>query len=137
VVAKLDRLSRKANFITGLMERKVPFIVTELGLGVPSFMLHICAAVAEEERRLIGERTRAALAKSTKKLGGTRPKSLELHHQAIARAEAMRPLFTELADLSANALSRELNRRAVPTATGKRWSAVMVIRVCKRLEGKQ
>jgi hypothetical protein len=47
----------------------------------------------------------------------------------------LRPVFTELADLSANALSRELNRRGVPTTTGKPWSAVMVIRVRKRLEG--
>jgi hypothetical protein len=68
------------------------------------------------------------------KLGGTRPKSLALHHEAIARAEGLRPVFSELAHLSANALSRELNRRGTPTATGKQWSPVMVIRIRKRLE---
>src|SRR4051794_1468606 len=43
VVAKLDRLSRDVHFISGLMTRKVPFIVAELGTGVSPFMLHIYA----------------------------------------------------------------------------------------------
>jgi DNA invertase Pin-like site-specific DNA recombinase len=62
VVAKLDRLSRNVHFITGLMEQRVPFVVAEFGNSVPSFMLHIYAAVAQEERRAISERTKAALA---------------------------------------------------------------------------
>jgi DNA invertase Pin-like site-specific DNA recombinase len=137
MVSKLDRLSRDVAFIAGLMKHKGNFIVTELGLDVEPFVLHLYAALAQKERALIGERTKAALARSTKKLGGTRPKSLALHHEAIARAEAMRPVFTELAELSANALARELNRRAIPTTTGAPWSAVVVIRIRKRLEGKQ
>ena len=31
VVSKLDRLSRDVHFISGLMQQRVPFIVTELG----------------------------------------------------------------------------------------------------------
>src|SRR6478672_11741735 len=50
-VARLDRLSRDVAFISGLMSQKVPFIVVSLGRDVPSFMLHIYAALAEEERR--------------------------------------------------------------------------------------
>ena len=61
IVAKLDRLSRDVAFIAGLMARRVPFIVTELGPNADPFMLHIYAAIAEQERRLISERTRAAL----------------------------------------------------------------------------
>jgi DNA invertase Pin-like site-specific DNA recombinase len=44
IVAKLDRLSRNVAFIAGLMEQRVPFIVTELGANVDPFMLHIYAA---------------------------------------------------------------------------------------------
>ena len=40
----------------------VPFIVAELGADADPFMLHLYAALAEKERRLISERTKAALA---------------------------------------------------------------------------
>jgi|EndMetStandDraft_5_1072996.scaffolds.fasta_scaffold42422_3 DNA invertase Pin-like site-specific DNA recombinase len=62
VVAKLDRLSRDVAFIAGLMTQRVPFIVAELGMNADPFMLHIYAALAEQERRMISERTRQALA---------------------------------------------------------------------------
>jgi len=62
IVAKLDRLSRDVAFISGLMAQRVPFIVAELGTDADPFMLHLYAALAEKERRLIGERTRSALA---------------------------------------------------------------------------
>ncbi len=70
LVAKLDRLSRDVAFISGLMAQRVPFIVAELGADADPFMLHLYAALAEKERRLIAERTRAALA--VKKAAGAR-----------------------------------------------------------------
>jgi DNA invertase Pin-like site-specific DNA recombinase len=70
VVAKLDRLSRDVAFVSGLMAQPVPFIVAELGRDADPFMLHLYAALAEKERRLISERTKAALA--AKKAGGAR-----------------------------------------------------------------
>src|SRR5215813_3494915 len=62
LVAKLDRLSRDVAFVAGLMAQRVPFIVAELGRDADPFMLHLYAALAEKERRLISARTRAALA---------------------------------------------------------------------------
>src|SRR5206468_10634316 len=62
VVSKLDRLSRDVAFVSGLMAQRVPFIVAELGRDADPFMLHLYAALAEKERRLISERTKAALA---------------------------------------------------------------------------
>jgi DNA invertase Pin-like site-specific DNA recombinase len=61
VVSKLDRLSRDVAFVSGLMAQRVPFIVAELGRDADPFMLHLYAALAEKERGLISERTRAAL----------------------------------------------------------------------------
>ena len=61
VVAKLDRLSRDVAFIAGLMSQLVPFIVTALGRNVDPFTLHIYAALAEQERRMISQRTSAGL----------------------------------------------------------------------------
>jgi len=48
-------------FIAGLMAQRVPFIVAELGADADPFMVHLYAALAEKERRLISERTKAAL----------------------------------------------------------------------------
>ena len=62
VVAKLDRLSRDVAFIANLMAQRVPFVVAELGIDADPFMLHLYAALAEKERRLISDRTRNALA---------------------------------------------------------------------------
>ena len=59
VVAKLDRLSRDVAFIAGLMVQRVPYSV---GADADPFMLHLYAALAEKERRMISERTKAALA---------------------------------------------------------------------------
>jgi DNA invertase Pin-like site-specific DNA recombinase len=62
LVSKLDRLSRDVHVISGLMVHKVPFLVAELGADVDPFMLHLFAALAEKERAMISQRTKAALA---------------------------------------------------------------------------
>jgi DNA invertase Pin-like site-specific DNA recombinase len=76
IVAKLCRLGRDVHLISGLMVNRVPFVVTDLGADVDLFMLHVYAALAEKERALISERTKAALqaakvrlAKEGKRLG--------------------------------------------------------------------
>src|SRR5947209_3486766 len=70
LVSKLDRLSRDVAFVAGLMAQRVPFIVAELGRDADPFMLHLYAALAEKERRLVSERTKAALA--IRKLAGSK-----------------------------------------------------------------
>ena len=79
IVAKLDRLSRDVHFISGLMTHRTPFIVAELGADADPFMLHLYAALAEKERRLISQRTRDALAAKKAqgvKLGGLNARAL-------------------------------------------------------------
>src|SRR3954454_19792215 len=70
LVSKLDRLSRDVAFVAGLMAQRVPFMVAELGRDADPFMLHLYAALAEKERHLISERTKAALA--IRKASGTK-----------------------------------------------------------------
>ena len=62
LVSRLDRLSRDVHFLSGLMVQKVEFVSCDLGLDVEPFMLHIFAALAEKERAMISQRTKAALA---------------------------------------------------------------------------
>ncbi len=90
VVSKLDRLSRDVHFVSGLMAQRVPFIVTELGADTDPFMLHIYAALAEKERRMIGDRTRAGLAAAKKrgvKLDGLNAKGIAEQQAAREREE--------------------------------------------------
>ena len=138
VVSKLDRLSRDVHFISGLMVHKVPFIVTELGADIDPFMLHIYAAVAEKERRMIGERTRLALQAAKArgiKLGGTNAQSLRNRDAARQRAEQLLPIMVELSGMSANQAAHELNRRGIATPRGGRWHALTVIRLRERIKG--
>ncbi len=138
IVAKLDRLSRDVHFISGLMSHKTPFIVAELGADADPFMLHLYAALAEKERRLISERTKAALAAKKAqgvRLGGLNTGVIKARDEARERAEVLRPLFAELAGKSARAIAAELNERKVPTPSGGPWYATTVIRVQRRLGG--
>jgi DNA invertase Pin-like site-specific DNA recombinase len=138
ICATLDRLSRDVHFISGLMRHRVPFIVAELGTDVDPFMLHIYAAVAQKERMLIAERTKAALARAKARgvrLGGRREQSDITKRGAAERAEALRPVFEELEGLSARKAAEELNRRGITTSEGGKWYASQVIRVRVRLAG--
>jgi DNA invertase Pin-like site-specific DNA recombinase len=137
IVAMLDRLSRDVHYISGLMKHRVPFIVTELGADTDPFLLHLYAALAEKERRLISERTRAAMAKAKERgvtLGGLRDKGVELQREAMERAEGLRGVFDELVSLSARKAAEELNARGIATSEGGKWYATQVIRVRKRLD---
>jgi DNA invertase Pin-like site-specific DNA recombinase len=146
IVAKLDRLSRDVHFISGLMAHKVPFLCADLGDSVDPFMLHVYAAFAERERRMISERTKAALSAAKRRgtnkrgeplrLGGWTRGSEEAKATALAFAEKMRPVFIKLAEeghRSASAVAAALNARKIPSATGGTWSATTVIRVSTRL----
>jgi len=138
ICAKLDRLSRDVHFISGLMKHRVPFIVAELGADTDPFLLHIYAALAEKERALISRRTKDALAAAKARgivVGGLRDKGVQLQAEAQKRAEALRPVFADLAGLSHRAAARALNERGMKTMTGKAWSAVQVNRVRERLAG--
>ena len=71
VIAKLDRLSRNLAFIAALMESGVEFVAADMP-HANRLTVHILAAVAEHERQMISERTRAAL-QAAKKRGKVRP----------------------------------------------------------------
>jgi len=139
IVAKLDRLSRDVAFISGLMVQRVPFIVAELGADVDPFMMHIYAAVAEKERKLISERTRAALAqkKAQGALLGNRTNLAVAQAKGVAGIRAAADAFASnvlpvIQQIEASGASSYrgiadvLNARGVRTARGGEWHATTV-----------
>jgi DNA invertase Pin-like site-specific DNA recombinase len=144
IVAKLDRLSRDVHFVSGLMAQRVPFLVAELGPDVPPFLLHILASVAEQERRLISERTKAGLAAARARgvvLGGANLAEVRakvharLKAEADAHALAVMPAIQEAQAAGAKSyrqLAAALIARGVPTARGGKWEAATVRNVMRR-----
>jgi DNA invertase Pin-like site-specific DNA recombinase len=140
IVSKLCRLGRDVAFISGLMAKRVPFIVAELGPDVDPFMLHIYAAVAQKERSVIAARTSEALQAAKRrgvKLGKTgKQRAKENKMAADAHAKALEPTIRELRAAgitSVRAITAELNDRKVPTAKGGKWHATSVARLLARL----
>jgi DNA invertase Pin-like site-specific DNA recombinase len=139
LVSKLDRLSRDVAFVSGMMAQRVPFIVAELGRDANPFMLHLYAALAEKERSLIAERTKAALA--SKRASGARlgnPTNLT-HAGVLGRAtqiaaadefvSGLLPVVLAIRQTGAKtleAMSQALNQRGVRTARGGTWRASSV-----------
>ncbi len=147
LVAKLDRLSRDVAFISGLMAQRIPFIVAELGADADPFMLHLYAALAEKERRLIGERTRAAL--SARKVQGARLGNRSNASQAallgreaqIAEADRFAANVLPLVEAirasgvsSLAAVADALNTRGIRTARGGMWPVSTVQNLLARAE---
>jgi DNA invertase Pin-like site-specific DNA recombinase len=120
MVAKLDRLTRSVHDATGLMLRadKAGWGLVALDVAVDTTtpqgaaMAQVLAVFAELERRLIGQRTRDALA--VRKSQGARlgrPRSLDPEIRRRIRSEHEAGLaFAEIA--------RRLNAAKVPTAQG-------------------
>jgi DNA invertase Pin-like site-specific DNA recombinase len=147
VVAKLDRLSRDVAFVAGLMAQRVPFIVAELGRDADPFMLHLYAALAEKERRLIAERTKAALA-AKKAMGVTlgNPHNLTeagslgraiLIERATALAEEIAPVLRSVRIGGATTLrsiAHALNRQGIKSPRGGAWHPSSVANLLSRSE---
>jgi DNA invertase Pin-like site-specific DNA recombinase len=61
LIARLDRLARDVAFIANLMKSDVEFVAVDMPQA-NRLTIHILAAVAEHEREIISQRTKAALA---------------------------------------------------------------------------
>jgi DNA invertase Pin-like site-specific DNA recombinase len=93
IIAKLDRLARNVAFISNLMESGVKFHAVDFPQA-NRLTVHILAAVAEHEAKVISERTKAALAAAKRrgvKLGGYRGTTMtKAMRRAAAEAVAKR-----------------------------------------------
>jgi DNA invertase Pin-like site-specific DNA recombinase len=150
VIAKIDRLSRNAHFLLGLKDAGVDFVAADMPTA-NRLTVGIMAMVAEEEGRMISERTKAALAAARRRgvqLGGYNKnpklsaKARKAGHEAnrakaATRAADIAPTIAELQAAGATslrAIAGGLNARGIPTERGVgAWSATQVMRMMKRL----
>jgi DNA invertase Pin-like site-specific DNA recombinase len=124
VVAKLDRLSRSLSDFAGLMVRaragRWNLVAVDLGIDLATaageFMANVMASAAQWERRIIGQRTKDALA--VKRAQGAR-----LGRPQMVPADLVARLRTaHEAGSGWSALARQFNAEGVPTAHGgSRW----------------
>jgi len=136
VCSKLDRLSRSTLDFAALLERAkregwrvlVLDVAVDTGTAAGELTATMVAAAAQYERRLIGERTRAALA-VRKAQGATlgRPRRIDLEQDALVWQ-----LYVEQG-LSLRQVCAALEAAAVLTpAGGSRWYPATVRRMVMR-----
>lgn len=139
VIAKLDRLARNVAFIAQMMEAGVDFIAVD-NPTANRLTLHILAAVAEHEREMISERTKAALA-AAKARGtklGQNGAILAKQNKAAAQ-QRLAPISGRLAELRAERTSMRkmvavLNAEGVPSPAGGAWHLANLHRALVRLD---
>ena len=141
MIAKLDRLARNVHFISGLMESGVEFVALDLP-DANRLTIHIIAAMAEHEARMISERTKTALAAAKRrgvKLGNptnlttTAARKGNRGNVVAAKThnEPIRAVAAKLRDrgYSLTAIAETLTGRGLRTRRGKGWSATAVMRL--------
>ena len=153
IIAKLDRLSRNAAFLLSLRDANVDFVACDLP-EMNTLTLGVMAVVAQYERELISQRTKAALASAKRrgvKLGcplgakafgqkgqlrGSARGSEAMRAKADDTAEGFRSVLTRLTAQyagNASAIARQLNEDGETTPRGKPWNPMQVIRTMDRL----
>jgi DNA invertase Pin-like site-specific DNA recombinase len=151
IIAKLDRLARNVAFVSALMDAGVEFEAVDFPQA-NRLTVHILAAVAEHEARVISERTKAALAAAKRRgveLGGYRAGTkltLKARQAGVAarselahrKAADYAPVIAELQAAGVTSLAgiaATLTERGIPTVSGEGvWQAVQVSRVLARLQ---
>jgi DNA invertase Pin-like site-specific DNA recombinase len=125
IIARLDRFSRRVSFIASLLEQGIGLVCAEMP-NATDFQLHIFAALAQEERRLISERTKAALAEAKRrgKILGANGRNLAAKNRKAADEFASQlsgKLDAGLLQRSYSEIARHLNDAGIATVTGRRF----------------
>jgi DNA invertase Pin-like site-specific DNA recombinase len=151
LIAKLDRLSRNAAFLLTLRDSGTEFIACDMP-DANNVTVGIMAVIAQEERRAISARTKAALAAAKargvrlgnpngaaalKRAGkGTASALTAVRNNAKRRADALAGKVAEIraeGAISHSAIAAGLNERHIRTPRGGQWHATSVRRLLGRL----
>jgi len=151
VIAKLDRLSRNLTFISTLMDNKIEFVCCDMP-DANNFTIHIFAALAQQERILISQRTKAGLKKSKKDKGFHNEKIRKsVLENAEINTKKARAAYSTKSKLNENnskafafiskcvklneswsSIANQLNEAGYKTAKGKDFQTIQVQRIYKK-----
>ncbi len=144
VIAKLDRLARSVAFISAIMESGVEFIAADMP-AANRLTIQIMAVIAENEARMISERTKAALAAAKARgvvLGNrasviaAQPMAREvIAKQADNHADNIIPTLKQIVKSgvrSVHVVAEQLNQRGVRTARGGQWHGTTILNLIRR-----
>lgn len=150
LIAKLDRLSRDAAFLLGLQNAGVRFIAVDMP-EANELVVGIMAVVAQAERKMISDRTKAALAAAKARgtqLGGFRGRAGNAEDCKRARTARIAAADRRASDLvptirtlqaqghsSLNAIAGGLNALGIPTPRGGSWGHSQVRDLLGRIAG--
>ncbi len=144
LVAKLDRLSRDLHFVTSLQKRGIRFKLCDLP-EIDQLTIHILAAMAEHEARMISVRTRVAMQQAKERgtvlgnpqLAVQRNRDVSAANQSrmSAQKEWQGKILKVIEHLEAEglgtckALADSLNERGLKTYRGASFSVATISRL--------
>ncbi len=146
LVAKLDRLSRDLHFVTSLQKRGIAFKLCDLP-EVDALTIHILAAMAEHEARMISTRTKVAMAQAKERgivLGNpfldvqrNRDVSAANNARSESQAEWKRKILKVIQHIqdeghsSCQSIADALNHRGLRTQRGKEFSVATLSKLLR------
>ncbi|NVK17508.1 MAG: recombinase family protein [Methylocystaceae bacterium] len=147
IIGKLDRLARNAAFLLSLRDSGIEFVACDMP-SANRLVVGIMALVAEEEANTIADRTKKALAQSSKKLGFANPVRTDQEtcrqkghatqrFQADNHAQNILPIISEIKAFGITTLSgiaAAMNSRGIKTQRGGRWHPTTVKNILTRIE---
>lgn len=143
IVAKLDRLARNTRYLLKMLDSGVPITFCDMPTvpdgAMGRFIIIQMASIAELESAMISERTKAALAQSSKRLGSHgRVLARRRRSEADGRARSLRDLVrtelgVDLATLKIKDARDALNAHSILTPNGRPWKFTTTRRLLSRI----
>lgn len=145
LIAKLDRLARNVAFISQLMDSGVRFVAVDMP-EANELTIHIMAAMAQHEAKMISQRTKAALDAKIQRDGEWRVSNLDddarqrgadtMRRKALdaQRSASYTASMLRSTGASYRQIAAELNANGYTTRRGKEYKATTVKRMLDRLE---
>lgn len=151
VVTKLDRLTRSVKDAITIVEKlrvcNAHLVSIEENIDTTTamgeFIFHLFASLAQMERKMIGERTKAALAhkKANGEVYGTVPFGYRNDNGQIVRDSREQAVLSQIWHLrgcgySFRSIAEDLAQRRMPPRAGGEWNPGTIKRLCDRMEGE-